>query len=224
MEDHVAKGYKHTPEARAKMRITRAAQGLRREPALGHYTSPETRAKMSASAKARPPRVSRPASAETKAKISTTLMGHRQSDETRAKRSASLKGRIFSTEWKRKISASKIGEKNSQWGTHRSTEERQYLSRIQAGTRTGDANPNWKGGVRINGNGYEAIRVHKRFYLLAHRTNVAKALGHPLKKGEIVHHINGNRGDSRIDNLALCSNAAAHGWCATEEARVFLGT
>jgi len=160
---------------------------------------------------------------ETREKLRVASLGRHPSEESRAKRSASLKGRIFSDDTKRKISISKIGVRNAQWGTRRSKDERQHLSHVLSGTRTGDTNPNWKGGVRIDGNGYEAVRVHERFYLLAHRLVMEQILDRKLRAGEIVHHINRNRKDNRPENLALCNNAAVHGWCATEEAKIFFG-
>jgi hypothetical protein len=160
---------------------------------------------------------------ETKEKLRVGSLGRHPSAENLAKRSASLKGRIFSNDTKRKISISKTGTKNAQWGTHRSKDERQYLSRILSGTRTGSANPAWKGGVRIDGNGYETVRVHEHFYLLTHRLIMERILGRKLQGEEVVHHVNRNRKDNRPENLALCNNASAHGWCATEEAKMFFG-
>lgn len=40
-----------------------------------------------------------------------------------------------------------------------------------------------------------------------------KKLGRPLKKGEVVHHIDGNKENNNEDNLLLCKGTQQHKNC-----------
>lgn len=63
--------------------------------------------------------------------------------------------------------------------------------------------PHWKGGTNITAQGYIEQRIDIGKRRLQHRLVMEKHLGRPLKTTEVVHHINGNRTDNRIENLKL---------------------
>ena len=151
------KGYKHTPEAKAKIRA--AAMGNTNTKGMKH--TDETKAKMSAAHKGRK------ASQETKDKLSIAAKARKAtpktrailsaahtnpSNEIRARISASLKGRKASQETKDKLSVMRKGEKFTP--EHRANIVKANTGRIVSmGTRakiTGVGNPNWKGGHDVS--------------------------------------------------------------------------
>lgn len=82
--------------------------------------------------------------------------------------------------------------------------------------RGGAEHPGWKGGRRQMGNGYvtrympehpNAFRSSgtntRRTTVLEHVYVMSEYLGRPLRKGETVHHKNGQTTDNRIENLEL---------------------
>ena len=81
--------------------------------------------------------------------------------------------------------------------------------------RKAEKSSNWKGGRVINRN-YILIRKpdHPKCdvsgYISEHRLIMGKAINRFLTKKEVVHHINGIRGDNRIENLKLFKNNCEH--------------
>lgn len=81
---------------------------------------------------------------------------------------------------------------------------------------TMENNPRWNGGKMIDKNGYILIKckehpfANNSGYVREHRLVMEKYLGRYLNAGEIVHHMNHNRQDNRIDNLLLLDSPAEH--------------
>lgn len=60
----------------------------------------------------------------------------------------------------------------------------------------------WKGGRRLEISGYISIRINKT-YKYEHRYVMEKILNRPLKRNEVVHHIDGDRQNNHPSNLLL---------------------
>ena len=80
---------------------------------------------------------------------------------------------------------------------------------------SGEDAPYWKGGRRINKEGYVFINIRNDKFFLPmayayeikeHRYVMAKHLGRCLASWEFVHHKNGNRQDNRLENLELVTS------------------
>jgi HNH endonuclease len=86
-----------------------------------------------------------------------------------------------------RLSAGKLKEKNPMWGKM----EQQH--------------PNWKGECSDH-KGY-VTRMHNGKRTFVHQIVIMEALGlSEFPKGMVVHHINGDRLNNNLDNLALTTN------------------
>jgi hypothetical protein len=107
-----------------------------------------------------------------------------------------------------------IGEIVTKLGTNRET-VRKYLSMRYTPEQKrqivlknfrqpkGQASPNWKGGREVTSAGYIRLWISKTERVLEHRKVMEDHLGRKLTKSEVVHHINGNNADNRLENLEL---------------------
>lgn len=80
---------------------------------------------------------------------------------------------------------------------------------------TREKHPKWKGGRITSTTGYVMLYMpkhpsaDKKGYVAEHRFVIEQSLGVTLNRSSVVHHINGNRSDNRLENLQL-TNGIAH--------------
>jgi len=115
--------------------------------------------------------------------------------DTRDKLGRFVKGRIVSNLMKYKTGSAWRGKKKSE----------KWIM-IMKKRMSGINNPNWKGGICRTSHGYQA-KTDKKYI---HRIVFEEYINRPLKKREIVHHIDKDRINNNISNLFLFRNLKAH--------------
>ena len=109
---------------------------------------------------------------------------------------------------------SSIAEIVSQVGTNRESVRKYLLMRYTPKQKRaivlrnfkaprGKASHNWKGGREITKAGYIRLWISRNERVLEHRLVMEQHLGRKLSNHEVVHHINGNNADNRLENLEL---------------------
>lgn len=118
-------------------------------------------------------------------------------------------------------------------GTHLTEEHKQKISQYHKGkvlsneTRAKMSKSKFVGGVgykKLRKDGYVEIHfpehpsASKNGVILEHHLVMECVLGRRLRKDEVVHHINHNRSDNRVENLVVMTNSE-HAFLHQEERR-----
>jgi len=88
-------------------------------------------------------------------------------------------------------------------------EQKERKSKAHKGKTLREQNGQWKGGKSIKG-GYVVVLQPGGKYQKESRSVMEKYLERPLTKEEVVHHINEDILDNRIENLRLFKNKSEH--------------
>lgn len=95
-----------------------------------------------------------------------------------------------------------VYDRLSEVGVKTRNRKEQIAMMIKRGTynvKKGKDHKNWNGGMSIDGNGYRNINTNGK-YILEHKLVWEKENG-KLSEGWIIHHMNGDKQDNRIENL-----------------------
>ena len=92
-----------------------------------------------------------------------------------------------------------------QYGPTAYEKQRFCSQRCSGRGRRGPFRKRRDGSKYISPYGYVMVRVPDRKAVAEHILRAEKVLGRRLKRGECVHHVNGDKADNRNKNLLVCS-------------------
>lgn len=107
--------------------------------------------------------------------------------------------------------ARRVGTKNQQVRRYLTEQNIPYTYR-----HVGPNNPSWKGGRQVDKRGYILLlrpdhpEANRHGYVREHRIVMEQILGRPLRRGEVVHHKDGNPANNDPQNLHLYQSNGEH--------------
>jgi HNH endonuclease len=116
----------------------------------------------------------------------------------------------------------KCGKCGREWRSYaQNIRKENFTGFCHSCAHTGEDGNSWKGGRTMKG-GYFQLKVYPDHpfykemasstgYIPEHRLVMAHHIGRPLSSQEVVHHINSNKHDNRIENLELYTSFKEHG-------------
>ncbi len=132
-------------------------------------------------------------------------------------------GKKMSIEQKEKLRQANLGKKHSKKTILKLRKialemfrKRPEVRQMIADAQRGEKHHNWKNGKSKKMNGYILLLKPKHpfansnRYIMEHRYVMEQKIGRYLKPEEVVHHINGDISDNRIENLELLPSKSAH--------------
>ena len=92
-------------------------------------------------------------------------------------------------------------------GILRTPQEGRRLQYLR-GVGIGETHYRWNGGRNKTRAGYVMVHMgHGKKNKAEHIIVAEVALGRKLKRGEVIHHINGDKSDNKNDNLLICDRS-----------------